>query len=831
MESMSQAPYLAAGVRDGLRLGHGKLIDSMIHDGLWDPYNDLHMGSCAELCAAEYKLSREEQDAYSPRELPPRPRGDREGALRRRRSSPVRGRRRRRARRRSVDRDEEPFKVDLDRMATLRPAFQKDGTVTAGNASKINDGAAALVLTTAAHAATLGQEAAGPHRRPRLASRRSPSGSPPRRSAPCARVLGARRPGSRRHRSLGGQRGLRRRRAGLHPRARPRSRRASTCAAARSPSAIPSAPRARASWSPCSTPWRERGARRGCAAHLHRRRRGDGDDRRAAGLAARSCRRAAADQPSLAARLALSSASGTARRSAGAADARRGSRRQHGEPPAPRRPLAPRRPAQPARSPAEPGASGRRRPARAADRRRPAPAAAPAATPARRPRPPSSPTASTSTSTSPRRRAAAAPPAAPATLDYKREDYAVLTGDVQVQYQDMDLYRRPRRDRPHHQGGHRRGQRHRRPGAAADDRRRPLDFDLDTKTGTLENATAQVAPDYYFSGSEIEKTGADTYEVTDGVFTSCTQETPDWSFRLARADVEVEGYAHIHHATMRVKTLPVFYTPYILWPAKTERTSGLLIPNIGYSEARGASSGLAYYQMLGRSYDTTFHFDALQPRATSGSATSSATGPTEGTWGDLAGYCRQGPGAQGKERWKIDLNHDTERPAVRHARLVSVPELLGLQLPPRLRARLRHQHPALHRQPRLRHRQLGPQPAQLPGRRPPDAVHIGTDFDFNVDQRKLPEIEYQLRSTEHRPDALLSPGATARSTTSTSPARHGLRQLRPLRPLPAAHPAGPHLPLAQRSRSPAASASPGTATASDHLRRRRRAEPATPRRR
>src|SRR3954465_132186 len=65
MESMSQAPYLAAGVRDGLRLGHGKLLDSMIHDGLWDPYNDVHMGSCAELCADKYGFSREEQDAFT----------------------------------------------------------------------------------------------------------------------------------------------------------------------------------------------------------------------------------------------------------------------------------------------------------------------------------------------------------------------------------------------------------------------------------------------------------------------------------------------------------------------------------------------------------------------------------------------------------------------------------------------------------------------------------------------------------------------------------------------------------------------------------------------
>ena len=65
MESMSRAPYLAVGVRDGLRLGDGKLVDSMIHDGLWDPYGDKHMGNCAELCAREYAFSREAQDEFA----------------------------------------------------------------------------------------------------------------------------------------------------------------------------------------------------------------------------------------------------------------------------------------------------------------------------------------------------------------------------------------------------------------------------------------------------------------------------------------------------------------------------------------------------------------------------------------------------------------------------------------------------------------------------------------------------------------------------------------------------------------------------------------------
>ena len=153
MASMSQAPYLALGARDGLRLGHGKLVDSMIHDGLWDPYNDIHMGNCAELCASEYKLSREEQDAFS-LESYRRAREATEKGLFAEEIVPVKvpGRKGETV----VDRDEEPYKVDLDRMTTLKPAFQKDGTVTAGNASKINDGAAALVLTTASEAARRG---------------------------------------------------------------------------------------------------------------------------------------------------------------------------------------------------------------------------------------------------------------------------------------------------------------------------------------------------------------------------------------------------------------------------------------------------------------------------------------------------------------------------------------------------------------------------------------------------------------------------------------------------------------------------------------------------
>ncbi len=153
MESMSQAPYLATGARDGLRLGHGKLVDSLIHDGLWDPYGGVHMGSCAELCAVKYRFERQAQDAYAA-ESYRRARAATESGAAGEEIVPVVVREKKAEVR--VERDEEPFRVDLGKMASLKPAFQEGGTVTAANSSKIDDGAAALVLTTAEEAARRG---------------------------------------------------------------------------------------------------------------------------------------------------------------------------------------------------------------------------------------------------------------------------------------------------------------------------------------------------------------------------------------------------------------------------------------------------------------------------------------------------------------------------------------------------------------------------------------------------------------------------------------------------------------------------------------------------
>ena len=146
MESMSNAPYLLEKARTGLRMGNATLVDSMIKDGLWDPYKDTHMGNCAEMCVAKYHFTREELDAFS-LESYRRAQNASKSGLFADEIAPVEVAQKK-GDPRKIDADEEPFAAPLEKMPTLKPAFQKDGSVTAGNSSKINDGAAALVVTS-----------------------------------------------------------------------------------------------------------------------------------------------------------------------------------------------------------------------------------------------------------------------------------------------------------------------------------------------------------------------------------------------------------------------------------------------------------------------------------------------------------------------------------------------------------------------------------------------------------------------------------------------------------------------------------------------------------
>lgn len=144
MENMSQAPYILPKGRTGLRLGHGEIVDAMIHDGLWDPYGDKHMGNCGEVCARERQISREEQDAFATESYRRANASIAEGLFKdeiapveipQRRGEPV-----------VFDTDEEPGRGKPEKFGGLRPAFDREGTITAANASTINDGASAMVV-------------------------------------------------------------------------------------------------------------------------------------------------------------------------------------------------------------------------------------------------------------------------------------------------------------------------------------------------------------------------------------------------------------------------------------------------------------------------------------------------------------------------------------------------------------------------------------------------------------------------------------------------------------------------------------------------------------
>ena len=154
MESMSNSPHLLMNYRGGTRLGHSKVVDSLIHDGLWDAYTEQHMGSCAELLVSKRNYTRQDQDNFAiqsyskacnaneknilENEIVPISLTDKKGE------------------KILIEKDEEPFKAKLEKIPQLKPAFKKEGTITAANASKLNDGAAILLITDEEKAEELG---------------------------------------------------------------------------------------------------------------------------------------------------------------------------------------------------------------------------------------------------------------------------------------------------------------------------------------------------------------------------------------------------------------------------------------------------------------------------------------------------------------------------------------------------------------------------------------------------------------------------------------------------------------------------------------------------
>lgn len=152
-ESMTNAPYLLPKARSGYRLGNGEVVDSMVNDGLWDAYNNIHMGSCAESCAKDFSFTREELDEFSINSYKKTLEAQKEGKFKDE-ISPITIKSKKGDT--IIDTDEEPARVNFDKIPGLRPVFDKNGVVTAANASSINDGAAALLVMSEEKAKELG---------------------------------------------------------------------------------------------------------------------------------------------------------------------------------------------------------------------------------------------------------------------------------------------------------------------------------------------------------------------------------------------------------------------------------------------------------------------------------------------------------------------------------------------------------------------------------------------------------------------------------------------------------------------------------------------------
>jgi acetyl-CoA C-acetyltransferase len=152
-ESMTNAPYILKKARSGYRLGHSEILDSMILDGLWDVYNNIHMGSCAEKCAKDFSMTRQEVDDFAINSYKKTLSAIEAGKFKDE-ITPIKVHSK--GKEIILDTDEEPSKVNFDKIPTLKPVFDKDGVVTAANASKINDGAAALLIMSDEKAKQLG---------------------------------------------------------------------------------------------------------------------------------------------------------------------------------------------------------------------------------------------------------------------------------------------------------------------------------------------------------------------------------------------------------------------------------------------------------------------------------------------------------------------------------------------------------------------------------------------------------------------------------------------------------------------------------------------------
>lgn len=194
-------------------------------------------------------------------------------------------------------------------------------------------------------------------------------------------------------------------------------------------------------------------------------------------------------------------------------------------------------------------------------------------------------------------------------------------------------------------------------------------MNLDTGYAMIDNARGYFEPDVILEASKLERIGEQTFKLSKGKFTTCTQPTPYWSFSVHSAIIHIGSYARMTNAAFRFGKVPVFYSPYLVWPVKEERSAGLLLPHVGFTSKRGPFISSAVFVPMGRSADATFQLDLFGGRTSTGVTQLPQTGeglefryvPGQNGSGFLTGYFLKErfqpfPGADIQERNRYHLN-------------------------------------------------------------------------------------------------------------------------------------------------------------------------------
>jgi LPS-assembly protein len=184
-------------------------------------------------------------------------------------------------------------------------------------------------------------------------------------------------------------------------------------------------------------------------------------------------------------------------------------------------------------------------------------------------------------------------------------------------------------------------------------------YNLDSKTGTFFNATGALQPDMYFVGDKIERLSEDRYRLTNGMFTSCDLEKPSWSFHVGEADVTLDDYARMRKVSFRAHDIPIIYTPRLIWPTKSDRSKGFLIPRILFSPTYGDRLELGYFVPFGDAADATFYGD-INDKGYNGAGINVRYRPSENIkHGDMSAYAVH-DAETGRNEWRYNYQHSQD---------------------------------------------------------------------------------------------------------------------------------------------------------------------------